>query len=25
MIINGLPKLIPMVLNKQGRWNGQIT
>lgn len=25
MIINGLPKLVPMVLNKQGRWNGQIT
>ena len=25
MIINGLAKLVPMVLNKQGRWNGKIT
>lgn len=25
MIIDGLPKLIPMVLNKNGRWIGKIT
>ena len=25
MIINGLPKLVPMVLDKKGRWNGKIT
>jgi hypothetical protein len=25
MIINGLPKLIPMVLDNKGRWNGKIT
>ena len=24
MIINGLPKLIPMVLDNKGRWNGKI-
>jgi hypothetical protein len=24
VIINGLPKLIPMVLNKSGRWIGKI-
>ena len=25
MIINGLPVLVPMVLNKQGRWTGDLT
>lgn len=25
MIVNGLPKLVPMVLDKKGRWNGKIT
>ena len=25
MIVNGLPKLVPMVLDNKGRWNGKIT
>ena len=25
MILNGLPKLVPMVLDKKGKWNGKIT
>ena len=24
LIWNGLPHLLPMILNKKGRWNGQI-
>jgi len=25
VILNGLPKLLPMVLNKGGRWNRELT